>query len=1058
MGLEKAYNFKKIESKTRDRIEILNIDDIVDAKSGKKIMFIEGPPTMNGSPHLGHLRGRVIKDLWYRYNTLCGNHVIFNGGWDTQGLPVELQAEKELGITGGKSEIINSVGLGKLVETCKSIVDKFSKEWIAADKLLGVSLDSDNAYWTHHDNYIQKEWQLLKQANQNNILYEDYTVIAYCPGCQTSLSHAEVNQGYEQIKDPSLYYKVKLQDSDEFFIVWTTMPFTLITDAMIGINPDETYHYISTNNEVWIVGETRLEDFAKEIDIEYTTQKTVKGSDLDGIKYVHPLLEFIPSLERLAHSDNYHISVSEGFVDVNTGTGLVHMSPANGEEDIKVANKRNVEIFCPIDDAVKFTQDAGKYSGLFVRDADSIIHEDLKSVGALVKYGTIKHKYPLCWRSGHPIVWLARKGWFYRLDRLENRAIDAANKVEYFFESPKNRFLGIIQERHPWCISRERFWGSPLPVWVCTECNHKMWFYSREEIVNAAFELPDGSDFELHRPWIDNVKIKCEKCNNDTIREPYVLDTWHNSGAAPRSSLTDEDYKNYIPAPFFTEGIDQTRGWAYTLLIENVIFHNDSISPYNSFLFQGHVLDKNGNKMSKSKGNVILASSILSEQSVDLLRLYLMGKTSPIEPLNFDKKEMMSRPYQLLNTLYNMHLFYTQNAQYDKYDCANPDSLNDIQYPDVWLLSKLQTLISLVTSNNEKCRFNDSIKSIDDFLIGSMSQGYIPMIRDHLWSEDDTQKQRRFTIYSVLGTTLHTLDILLHPICPFITEYLYNSVFGNVSSILSGQWPRPDTSLKNPSMEESFDIMMTIISVSASVRMIANLKRRWPLEKAYICVLPGKKSQLINLIELLKSQINIEEIEIFEISQSTGLELFITLQKQQLPVSCELLLNMARIGPKVKQHLSAVRELFKESQHDLIVSSLQKNNTYTFDVGGESITLDVDDFVINVIGDKQHAYSSKDDVSVIIPKVRNGEMITKGLIRDIARRLQSLRKERGFDPTDILSKASILDLDEKYVEMLHDKVDQLKYLVRVKDITFSDNCKEYKQEEIDGINLRISIE
>ena len=343
------------------------------------------------------------------------------------------------------------------------------------------------------------------------------------------------------------------------------------------------------------------------------------------------MLDKIPALAECAKKENYHIAVSENFVDATTGSGLVHLSPANGEEDIKIANKRKVKVFSPIDDEVKFTADAGKYEGLFVRDADRIIVEDLKDCNALVRIGKIKHKYPLCSRSHHPIVWLARRGWFYKLDRLDNKAIDAAESVEYFFEQPKNRFLGIIKERHPWCISRERIWGCPLPVWDCQDCGEKNWFFSRQEIVDSAESLPDGPDFELHRPWIDHITIKCKKCNGtNTKREEYVLDTWHNSGAAPYSSLTDDQYSKEIPAPFFTEGIDQTRGWAYTLLIENVILNNAAAPPYKSFLFQGHVLDEKGGKMSKSTGNVIDGADLLEKYPVDLVRFYFIWKASPI--------------------------------------------------------------------------------------------------------------------------------------------------------------------------------------------------------------------------------------------------------------------------------------------------------------------------------------------------------------------------------------------------------------------------------------------
>ena len=564
---------------------------------------------MNGIPHAGHLRGRVFKDLWYRYNVLSGNKVIFNAGWDTQGLPVELQAEKELGIENGKSDITSSEDIEKLVSECKNIVQKYHAKWVEVDNLLGMSFNQETAYWTYKDEFIEKEWELMRKAFENDIMTEGFRVVAYCPSCQTSLSHSEVNQGYDMVKDPSLYYKVKLADEDKFLIVWTTMPFTLVTDAMVGLNPKEEYVEVKVEEETWIVGKTRLEEFMNEVKIEdYNVEKTFLGTEMEGRKYIHPLLEEIPKLAEIAKQDNYHVAVAEDFVDVNAGSGLVHLSPANGEEDNNIAMKRKVTIFCPIDDQVKFTEDAGKYAGLFVRDADEKLVHDVKDRNALVRIGKIKHKYPLCWRCNHGLVWLARREYFYMLDKLGDKAIKAAEDVEYFFDQPKNRFLEIIKEKHPWCISRERFWGCPIPVWKCDECGNMERLFSRKEIIESAIELPDGENFELHRPWIDKIKVKCKECNAIMSREEFVLDTWHNSGSAPIASLDEATYKEKIPAPFFTEGIDQTRGWAYTLLIENVIYNNAPVSPYKSFLFQGHVLDENGNKMSKSKGCLLYTS------------------------------------------------------------------------------------------------------------------------------------------------------------------------------------------------------------------------------------------------------------------------------------------------------------------------------------------------------------------------------------------------------------------------------------------------------------------
>jgi len=1066
MELVNEFNLKKIEETTKEYLSKLDLQKLINESADKreKIMFIEGPPTLNGEPHAGHLRGRVFKDLWYRFNTLNSKNVIFNAGWDTQGLPVELQAEKELGIEKGRKEDRTEQEIKDLVAGCKETIEKYWKKWVQVDKDLGVSLNQDNAYWTYKDEFIEREWKLLKRAYENGVLTEGKRVVAYCPQCLTSLSHSEVNQGYHKVSDPSLFYKVKLRDEDKFLIVWTTMPFTLVTDAMIGTNPKEEYVEVKVENEIWIVGKIRLEELMQMKKIEdYQVLKTVLGSELEGKKYIHPLLDQIPELAELAKKDNYHVVVSENFVDVNTGSGLVHLSPANGEDDYNIAVKRKVDIFSPIDDRVNFTDSAGQYSGQFVRDADEKVVESVKQKGALIRIGTINHDYPSCWRCGKDLVWLARREYFYMLDKLGDKAITAAKNVEYFFEQPKNRFLEIIKEKHPWCISRERFWGCPLPIWKCTECKNIERLFSRKEIVDAADDLPDGPDFELHRPWIDNVSIKCKKCDAKMQREKFVLDTWHNSGAAPFASLSDDEYKKTIPAPFFTEGIDQTRGWAYTLLIENVILNNTDTSPYNSFLFQGHVLDDKGNKMSKSTGNVLDASDLLAKYPVDLVRFYFMWKSSPIETLNFSTKELMSRPYQILSTLFHIHLYFKQNSEYDKFDInkttidwAKNNGLLD--HVDVWLLSKLQKTIQMCTESNKNCKFHESAKAIEDFLINSLSQIYIPMTKQQLWDDDETKKDKRHAIYAILANALKNLDVLIHPFSPFTSEYLYQTIFDHKKSILLELWPKPVSSLINESIEESFDLMIDAVSVSAAARMKAKLKRRWPLNQAIICVEKGERKKIELLSDLLRSQLNVEECKIIELENHVGIAELLEMKKAGLPVITKVELERKGIGPKAKQQMGKLLEIFASTDPEEIVQNLDKNGSFTFDVDGNKISLDNDDFIVDFDIQEGFAYSKRNNLIGIISTTRNEELMAKGLVKDLARRLQSLRKERGYNPTDILNTASVLELDQESLDMLKDKTKELAFLVRVKQVNFTHTCKEYKDDDIDGQKIKISVE
>jgi isoleucyl-tRNA synthetase len=1068
MEFNTRFDAKAIENEVRSYLDNLDLRAHLENElAGKELVgYVEGPPTMNGEPHAGHLRGRIIKDLWYRFNTLQKKKVIFRAGWDTQGLPVELQAEKELGLTGSKAENVSKVGVEKIVETCKKIIHSYNEKWIAADKLLGMSFNYEKAYWTFRDSYIEREWQYMKKAWETGVLKEWFRVVAYCPSCQTSLSNAEVNQGYETVEDPSFYYKVKVADEDAYLIVWTTMPFTIVTDEMVGANPKADYNYVRANGEHWIVGADRMQDLMKELRIEdYAVEKTVKGSELDGRHYVHPLLQMIPGLAELAGTGSVHFVVAEDFVDTATGSGLVHLSPANGEEDFEIANKRNVPIFVPIDDRVVFTEKAGAFKGLFVRDADMKVVQAMKEASASVKLAKIKHQYPTCWRSHHKVVWLARREYFYIIEKLGDMPLQAAQNAEYFFEPPKNRFVEIIREQHPWCVSRERVWGTPLPVWSCGKCGHKDAMFSRAEIVKKAIELPDGPEFELHRPWIDRIKIKCEKCGAVMQREPFVLDTWHNSGAAPYASLTDQEYNDLIPATFLTEGIDQTRGWAYTLLMENVIMNQAGVAPFQSFLFQGHVLDEKGNKMSKSLGNVIDARALLSDNPVDLVRLYFMWKSSPIESLNFSLDEMKTRPYQILSTLHNLHVYFKQNSEFDKFDQDKHTlqwvaSKNLLGPTEVWLLSKLQGLVSEVTGSFARCRFHEGAKAIDEFIINHLSQTYVPLTRNIIWDDSPENLDRRLAVYSVIGHVLVQIDVMLHPLSPFITEYLYLTCFGTRKSVLLAGWPQRDEKLVNTAVESAFDTIKEIVSLANAARNLAGLKRRWPIKEVVICGRGLQSLDIEGVPDALMSQLNAGQYRLVEIATGSQLEKVAGLLDNKMPVSVSVELVRKSVAPRVKADIGKVVQAFERADKLSILNSL-RSGSYSLAYDGKAVELSPSDVEISYKAAEGHSSSERDDLVVFISTTRDKDLTAKGLLRDLARQLQQLRKERQYNPTDILSTAYVAGLDGGEVAALSAMKAELTYLVRVKSAALSKEPLDkvnYKSVEIDGREFRISVE
>jgi isoleucyl-tRNA synthetase len=1021
-----------------------------------KLGYVEGPPTLNGRCHVGHSWGRAIKDLWYRWRSMQGYYVLFRAGWDTQGLPVEIEAEKELGFS-NKREALERLGEERFVAEIKKILKKYHDDWRRVDRRFGMFMDYEKEYLTYRDEYIEREWKYLEKAYEQGLLGKGYRVVAYCPSCQTSLSNAEVGLEYSMVEDPSVYFKVRLE-TGEYVLVWTTMPFTIVTDELLAVNPEAEYARVRVGGEEWIMVEGLVETLMNRLGIsDYTVEETFPGSELEGKKYVYPLLDEVPYQRRLEQEDSrIHRIVTADFVDVTTGTGVVHLAPANGEEDFDVAQRMRIPVFSPFDDEARFTEDAGFFKGLFARDADQVVLDVLNRKGLLVKAERIVHEYPLCWRSKHRLLWLARTEYFYWLDRIIDKLLEAASKVEYFYNPPKNRFLSFLKEGKPWCISRERVWGTPLPIFVCEKCGREELLASRKKIVERAVSLPDGESFELHKPWIDKVKVRCV-CGGIMHRVPFVLDTWHNSGAAPYASLTDEEFEEFVPVDFLVESIDQTRGWAWSLLAENVILRNKAEAPYKAFLFYGQVLDENGNKMSKSLGNVINTEDVVTKYSADLCRFYLLWKTNPLENINFSFKEMMERPFQVLNTFFNLGKLLKQNAEYDgfNYDAYSLEwalKKGVVKDSEKWLLSCLQRLVEKVTEGFENMRIHESARALEKFIVETLSRQYVPMVRKDLWSDAPEDLERRMTIYAVLFHVLNIVNRLMNPLTPFLAEAMHQGVVRRFSrntaeSVNLEQWPAPDRSLLNEKLEKDFERIDEVVSMVNWARMKAGVKRRWPLKRA-ILVLNEEYSESVGRnMNLFREMINVKEVSLKNSLEEAG-------------VKTRVRINYSTAGPKFRGKAGKIASLVSTRPEE-VRRSIEKEGRYVVEADGETFELIAGDLIFDQEPPANHVLATGKPGCVILDTVRTPELVAEGYMRDVARRIQAYRKELGLNPTDILRSVTVYGVGEEGYERLRPLLTELSNLVRAEKVEVKKeppaDVSILKEYDIEGEKIYVKI-
>lgn len=844
------YSGPEEEREIQQRWEQENVYEKVKRmrSTGPLWYFLDGPPYASGSIHLGTAWNKIIKDTVLRYRTMRGYNVRRQPGWDCHGLPIEVKVEELLGI-GSKKEIEEKIGIGRFVEECRFWALKHVKTMSEEFKRLGIWMDWDKPYLTLTDDYIECAWWTLKRAHEKNLLRKALRVIHWCPRCETALAEHEVRGEYQDRSDPSVYLRFRLKgEKNRYLLVWTTTPWTLPADLAVCVHPEFAYVEIEVAGERYILAEGLLEKVTTELGWEYRVVDRKKGAELEGLEYEHPMLEEVPKQREFKH-----MVILGEHVTLEEGTGCVHTAPGHGEEDFEVGIRYNLPPFCPVDGRGRFTGEAGRYAGLYVKDADEMILSDLQRKGVLVKRGTIVHSYPHCWRCHTPLLFRATEQWFLCSSLLKPLLLQKNEEVNWFPAWVKERYVNGVESVGDWCLSRQRYWGIPIPLWVCGRCGKELFIESRRELREKGAEPRS-----LHRPDVDTIVLRCE-CGGEMRRVPDVLDVWFDSSIAAWASLNYPAGTSQLwpwPSEFITEGEDQVTKWFYAQQVSSMAAFGEL--PYRSVLMHGFALDEHGRKMSKSLGNVIEPLEVAEKYGADALRFYVLFSNPPWEDLKFSMRGVMEAR-GLLNTFWNVHVFATTYMSLDSFD---PETVGEeiqrhLRKEDLWILSRLQNLIEEVTSALEKYELHLAARALRNFIQEDLSRWYIKLIRRRTWieTEDPTKTAAYFTLYKILLT----LSKLLAPFTPHLTEQIYRDLGGG-DSVHMCDWPAPDKGVIHTELEEAMGLVRKLVEAGISARQDAGVKLRWPVRTVIIESEPAILDKIRPLEDILKTMLNCREV------------------------------------------------------------------------------------------------------------------------------------------------------------------------------------------------------
>ncbi len=992
--VDTSLNFVDREKKV---IDFWNENDIF-GKSVKKnegheeFSFYDGPPTANGKPHIGHILTRVMKDIIPRYQTMKGKHVLRKAGWDTHGLPVELEVEKKLGFD-HKTEI-EAYGIEPFIGECKKSVWKYTAEWKEMSDRVGYWCDMDNPYVTYHDDYIESEWWALKKMHEKGLLYKGHKIVPYCPRCGTALSSHEVAQGYKDVKQKTAYVKFKVKGEKNLYILaWTTTPWTLPSNVALCMNPAFDYVRVKMNEsgEECILAEGLLSAVLgnKEADEEgkggYEILGKKKGAEYEGLEY-EPLYPF--GKEKFRFREKAYYVVCDTYVTLTDGTGVVHIAPAFGEDDYRVGRKYELPVVQLIDEEGKFPAGCGFLTGASGKEADEKVLADLKERGLLLKSVEILHSYPFCWRCDTPLIYYARSSWFIKVTAVKDRLIAANRSVNWMPETIKEGRMGnFLENVIDWGLSRDRYWGTPLPVWVCEDCGAIEVIGSKEELRE---KCGVKGDIELHRPYLDNLTCKCGKCGGTMKRTPEVIDCWFDSGSMPFAQYhypfeNADLFNETFPADFISEAVDQTRGWFYTLLVISTILFDRA--PFKNCIVLGHVNDKNGIKMSKHKGNVVDPFSVLDKQGADAVRWYFYTSSAPWIPSRFYPEAVSETQRKYMGTLWNTYAFFCLYADIDHYDPSKYDLKKcKLSLMDKWVLSRLNTLVKKVDAGLEKYEITESARALQDFT-DELSNWYVRRGRDRYWGSEMTEDKA--AAYTTLWHVLETLSRLTAPFTPFIAEEIYQnlvpSFFKNApESVHLCSFPEADESYIDAELEAGMDAVLNIVNLGRAARNGGNVKNRQPLAKMFV-VTPGN----VTLSEGLK-QIVLDELNVKEYDEATNADEFI---------SYKLKPQLKTLGPKYGKKLGAITAFLNNCDTKKVVDAVRNGGTYTMDTDGD-VLLTEDDLQIFTESKSGFVSACDKGYTVALDTALTPGLIKEGYEREIVSKIQTLRKEAGFDVTD----------------------------------------------------------